>query len=444
MYFKNIETGEVFQTDGGVYLDSVEITEEEFLAATVKPEITIQPDSIENSGGSISGENLAATKTLELNAADGSAMFAAGAATIGATGLIMSKVDIRCANPEGSIGITSLDQASWVFKLTKSSLAYTNGNVYPATGRPIFDSSTGATLADLKSYQPILSYVPVQQGTGIDQLSNTVKIGWGNQTKYPGRLRATVDTTDLGNIVTDAYLNNGTLPASFTKALSLVGSGSIYVSGSGDTNGYGFVATTPNGIYASKGESHLGALTMHGSGTANLGINYPNVPNCPSSFVISFGYDGTNIRYLVDNNTSVTGVLATAPNTTNGIAAVNFNVTNFGSCYIFGEVDYFSRLVRIVLTSLQSGGGSQTANQNISAIASALGLPNPISVPVSVSSKARFGGFMGWGASLGAWDSNVSVSGSSSTSYTWNMTRACAIQDGARAMGFEFEIVYKF
>lgn len=402
MYFKNIETGEVFQTDGGVYLDSVEITEEEFLAATVKPEITIQSDGIENSGGSISGENLAATKTLELNAADGSAMFAAGAVTIGATGLIMSKVDIRCANPDGSIGITSLDQASWVVKLTKSSLAYTGGNVYPATGRPTFDSSTGATLKDLAAYQLKLTYTPVQQGTGIDQLSNTVKIGWGDQTKYPGRLRATVDTTDLGNIVTDPILNNGTLSAS------------------------------------------LATVVLNQKSTAKLGINYPNVPNCPSSFVMSFGWDGTNVRYIVDNNTSVTGVLATAPSVTSGIIAVNFNVTNFGSCYIFGEVDYFSRLVRIVLTSLQSGGGSQTANQNISAIASALGLPNPISVPVSVSSKARFGGFMGWGASLGAWDSNVSVSGSSSTSYTWNMTRACAIQDSARAMGFEFEIVYKF
>ncbi|WP_265577961.1 gp53-like domain-containing protein [Pseudomonas protegens] len=45
------------------------------------------------------------------------------------------------------------------------------------------------------SLQPALSYTPVQQGTGIGQEKNTIKIGWSG-----AGLKATVDLTDLGVI----------------------------------------------------------------------------------------------------------------------------------------------------------------------------------------------------------------------------------------------------
>lgn len=44
-------------------------------------------------------------------------------------------------------------------------------------------------------YQAALGFTPVQQGTGVGQLSNAVKLGWDGT-----GLRATVDTTDLGFI----------------------------------------------------------------------------------------------------------------------------------------------------------------------------------------------------------------------------------------------------
>ncbi len=50
--------------------------------------------------------------------------------------------------------------------------------------------------------QPTLGYTPVQQGTGIDQKSNVIKIGWSKQ----DRLKATVDDTDQGNFVFDNQL----------------------------------------------------------------------------------------------------------------------------------------------------------------------------------------------------------------------------------------------
>ncbi len=45
--------------------------------------------------------------------------------------------------------------------------------------------------------QPLIGYTPIQQGTGIDQKSNVVKIGCSEQ----GRLKATVDHIDQGNFV---------------------------------------------------------------------------------------------------------------------------------------------------------------------------------------------------------------------------------------------------
>jgi hypothetical protein len=50
-----------------------------------------------------------------------------------------------------------------------------------------------------------LGFYPVQMGTGIGQnTGNVVKVGWSGT-----RLKATVDTTDQGNLVTDAWLGNG-------------------------------------------------------------------------------------------------------------------------------------------------------------------------------------------------------------------------------------------
>lgn len=47
-----------------------------------------------------------------------------------------------------------------------------------------------------------LSFTPVRQGGGVDQTTNTVKIGWSSI----GRLKATVDSTDLGNFIFESHL----------------------------------------------------------------------------------------------------------------------------------------------------------------------------------------------------------------------------------------------
>lgn len=270
MYFKNTCTGELFQSEDSNHPDSIEISEEEFLSAA--PEIAIQPDGIENSGGNITGENEAGTKTMELNAADGSAMFASGAATIAADGTITTKTQALTDN-----------------------------------------STKAATTAFIKglNYQSALGYTPAQQGTGIGQQPNIVKIGWGdNDPNHIGRVRVTIDSTDQGNVVFDDTLNSGHLSAQFTKALSLIGSGAMYVSGSGDVNGYGFSCATRNGISAPNGTSNFGDVHLANVATAEKGIIYPNIPNCANHFSMGFGWDGNHVRYLVDNNPTASNLLA--------------------------------------------------------------------------------------------------------------------------------------
>ncbi len=53
--------------------------------------------------------------------------------------------------------------------------------------------------------QTKLSYTPVQQGGGVGQLANLVKIGWSST-----GLKATVDAADLGNL----WYSNNFNPAS--------------------------------------------------------------------------------------------------------------------------------------------------------------------------------------------------------------------------------------
>jgi hypothetical protein len=60
---------------------------------------------------------------------------------------------------------------------------------------------TSGIQAQLNGKQNALGYTPVQQGTGIGQLNNVVKIGWSGS-----RLKCTVDYTDLGEIATTAFV----------------------------------------------------------------------------------------------------------------------------------------------------------------------------------------------------------------------------------------------
>jgi hypothetical protein len=67
----------------------------------------------------------------------------------------------------------------------------------------LLDGQQGSWYADIIGR---LGYAPVQQGTGIGQRSNAIKMGWNGS-----KLQLTVDTYDQGNIVTEPNLANASM-----------------------------------------------------------------------------------------------------------------------------------------------------------------------------------------------------------------------------------------
>lgn len=64
-----------------------------------------------------------------------------------------------------------------------------------------------------------LNYTPVQQGTGIAQLPNVVKIGW----KAGSKLGVTVDATDVGNVAMEAWANAAFKPIGYAPVWPIAG-----------------------------------------------------------------------------------------------------------------------------------------------------------------------------------------------------------------------------
>ncbi len=92
------------------------------------------------------------------------------------------------ANLKATVGTTDL-----------GNIAFNLGSVDNTSdiNKPV--STAQQTALNLK--QDKLNYTPVQQGVGFGQGPNKVYIGWSNNDS--NRLKATVDSTDLGNIVFD-------------------------------------------------------------------------------------------------------------------------------------------------------------------------------------------------------------------------------------------------
>jgi len=124
------------------------------------------------------------------------------------------------------------------------------------TSSPIVPVPTADTQAANKAYadtkQANLGFTPVQQGGGAGQGVNKVYIGWSGS-----RLKAQVDSTDMGNIVFDANLN-----AAVGTATAGLGAGAV--------GSYGFFAATA-GVISFGG-------TLAGSNLRPAGIGSTGTP----------------------------------------------------------------------------------------------------------------------------------------------------------------------
>lgn len=91
------------------------------------------------------------------------------------------------------------------------------------------------------SYAPALGYTAVQQGTGVGQLSNAVKVGWSGS-----RLKVTVDSSDLGNVAFDS--NVSTAVAAYLPKTGGTISGSLTVAGVSGLQGITGTTCTLNNV----------------------------------------------------------------------------------------------------------------------------------------------------------------------------------------------------
>jgi hypothetical protein len=143
------------------------------------------------------------------------------------------------------------------------------GSATPFDGRPwklLWDSEN----FDPSSKQDKLGFMPVQQGTGHGQKSNTVKMGWSGDS-----LKVTVDDTDFGAVIFQANLE-----AALKSYLPLAGgsvTGLLQVSGS--TGAIGSLGAGRPGIeIASIGKSDDAYITFHkpGAFATHLGLDANN------------------------------------------------------------------------------------------------------------------------------------------------------------------------
>ncbi|SFB59573.1 Phage tail-collar fibre protein [Pseudomonas simiae] len=117
-----------------------------------------------------------------------------------------------------------------------------------------------------------LDFTPVQQGGGIGQATNKVKIGWSSN-----GLKATVDESDLGFI----WCENNFKPSEYIKKGQNVPSFSNPIFGSGNTGAIGTVNTVNTGSFQVSNEGNAAAsasICFHRAGVyaAYLGLDTDN------------------------------------------------------------------------------------------------------------------------------------------------------------------------
>jgi hypothetical protein len=176
--------------------------------------------------------------------------------------------------------------------------------------------------------QSFLWYNPVIRGLGVGQLAaNVIYIGWS----LAGRLKATVDVTDLGNFVFDSQLNAATAPlqtgintntaniasnttniSNNTSAINTINAALAAFSGSLTTNGY--VALRVNG-----GASFYIQWGTTGDFDPTITVTFPIA--FPSTCAVVMGNDifAGSSRIVSTVSSSRTGVTFQKDGTGNGI-----------------------------------------------------------------------------------------------------------------------------
>lgn len=224
------------------------------------------------------------------------------------------------------------------------------GDVYRTSAgiRHINDSSQDVLLYDTGNLSwASLGYTPVQQGTGVGQTGNAVKIGWSGAAK----LKATVDNGDLGNIAFEDWVSQqiANLVASSPATLDTLNE--LATALGNDAN----FATTMTNALAGKasltGASFSGQVFVSKTGQAEVGVVSTGQPatfiyNSDSGFgfydngigsIISYiRADGKKYLFEIDISTLVLNNSGTYSINISGSAMAldpsrNYQVTSLGA-----------------------------------------------------------------------------------------------------------------
>jgi len=156
-----------------------------------------------------------------------------------------------------------------------------------------FNTRTGAVTLSSLDVTNALAFTPVQQGNGVGQLTNIVKIGWSSGS----RVKVTVDSTDIGNVLFDnaaiSLLTNnvGYITASGAPVQSYNGRVGNVVPQYGDV--IGALNYTP---YSTAGGTISGDVMVSHPAANTTGRVYLG-----SSGARFLGFDGTNYQLPLAN-----------------------------------------------------------------------------------------------------------------------------------------------
>lgn len=218
------------------------------------------------------------------------------------------------------------------------------------------------------SQQPPLpfGFTPVQQGTGVGQLSNAIKIGWSGT-----RLKATYDTTDLGNVVFDTQL------AAYVPTSRTITSGAGLSGGTQNLSGNITIAMgTPTTV--GNGSTNSATGTTH---THAVSLAASDIPALDASKINTGAFASGRLTgdYLNFANVTGSGTGTFASVSTSGLGSAAAPAYHFSSDLNTGmwsngadQLDFATGGVnRLALTSGgASVAGAITATGNITAYSS--------------------------------------------------------------------------
>lgn len=199
-----------------------------------------------------------------------------------------------------------------------------------------------------------LTWTPVQAGTGINQTPNSVKIGWSNAS----RLKATVDSTDLGNIVFDS--NIGTAAS---KNTGTSGSTVPLLDGANSwSNTQTFYGVQMNNLSTGYGINTEGAGTEFGGLRTGSGATFLDLHALPGTDFEARIIRGGTANGNLDIINTGTGTLNLLNNGVNGL-----QINNVGDVYAPGTQTVGTNLYVGGFVTLNGGANDRSVIINTNA-----------------------------------------------------------------------------